>query len=75
MNTSRIHATYSREEALEIIRAETEQESVDDLEVLPFSYCRHLADQAHEFYLKQSNQTIEDELGRFTGDQPTVTDN
>ena len=74
MNTSRIHATYSREEALEIIRAETEQESVDDLEVIPFSYCRHLADKAFEFYLKQSNQTIEIELSRFTGDFPTVTD-
>ena len=75
MNTSRIHATYSRFEALEIIREQTEQASIDDPAVLPFSYCRHLADKAHEFYLNQSNQTIEDELGRFTGDQPTVTDN
>ena len=68
------HTTYSRFQALEIIRERTYQDAVDDPEFLPFAYCRHLADCAYEFYLKQSNVELEIQLSRLNGDIPTVTD-
>jgi hypothetical protein len=74
MNTSLFHTNYTRSEALEIIKARVYEDAVDDPECLPFAYCRHLADCAYEFYLKQSNVSLEIELSRISGDIPTVID-
>mgnify|MGYP001195089141 CR=1 FL=1 len=68
------HSTYSRFQALEIIKEQTYQNAVDDPNCLPFAYCRQLADSIWEFYLKQSNVQIEIELSRLTGEKPTVID-
>lgn len=74
MNTSLFHNNYTRFQALEIIREQTYQDAVDDPKCLPFAYCRRLADCAYEFYLKQSNLSLEIELSRISGDIPTVID-
>jgi len=68
------HTKYTRFQALEIIRERVYEDAVDDPECLPFAYCRHLADCAYEFYLKQSNVSLEIELSRISGDIPTVID-
>ena len=68
------HTKYTRFQALEIIRERVYEDAVDDPECLPFAYCRHLADCAYEFYLKQSNVQLEIELSRINGDIPTVID-
>lgn len=74
MSLTLFHTSYSRFQALEIIREHTFRDAVDDSSHLPFSYCRELADIAYEFYLKQSNAEIEIELARLTGEEPKVTD-
>lgn len=74
MNISLFHTTYSRFQALEIIREQAFQDAIDDSRCLPFSYCRQLADSTYEFYLKQTNVCLEIELTRLSGDIATVTD-
>ena len=74
MKTSQFHTNYTRFEALEIIKARVYEDAVDSPKCLPFTYCRHLADCAYEFYLKQSNFELEFEVSRINGDIPTVID-
>ena len=74
MVSTLFHSTYSRCEALEIIKEAKYQDAVDDPQCFPFAYCRQLADATWEFYYKQSDVELEKELARLTGEEPTVTD-
>ena len=66
------HTTYTRYQALEIIRQtafEAESEQGES-----FSDCHDTAEHIYKFYLKGSNKVLEGQLEDIFGERPTVTD-
>jgi len=66
------HTSYTRYQALEIIRQnafEAESEQGES-----FSDCHDTAEHIYKFYLKGSNKVLEGQLEDILGERPTVTD-
>ena len=72
MNPTLWHNSYTRYEALEIIREQAFRAEVDEGE--SFMDCHNTAEHVYKFYLKVSNQALEGELEDIFGLRPLVTD-
>ena len=74
MTVTAFHTSYTRYQALEIIREQAFRDAVNDDYHLPFSYCQDLADCTYQAYKDEPSVLLEFELARLTGECPTVTD-
>ena len=67
------HTTYSRYDALEIIREQAFRACSEEGD--SFWECHNTAKGVYKFYLKCSNKVLEGQLEDLFGERPTVTAN
>jgi len=66
------HTSYTRYQALEIIRQDAFEAEVNDGE--SFMDCHNTAEHIYRFYFKGSNKVLEGQLEDIFGERPSVTD-
>ena len=66
------HTSYTRYQALEIIRQDAFEAEAKQGEA--FNDCHWVAEHVYKFYLKGSNKVLEGQLEDIFGERPTVTD-
>ena len=72
MTATMCHTTYTRYQALEIIREQAFQAEARDGE--SFWDAHNTAELVYKFYFKGSNQVLEGQLEDIFGERPTVSD-